>query len=60
MQAMSALVALQYLNLTGCGRVQGDALTALASLTALRQVHYAGYSTLFGYEKLHTIMISCL
>ena len=37
MQAMSALVALQRLNLTGCGRVQGDALTALATLSALRQ-----------------------
>ena len=33
---MSGLVALQHLNLTGCGRVQGDALTALATLTALR------------------------
>lgn len=35
-QAMSALVALQHLSLTGCNRVQGDALTALATLTALR------------------------
>lgn len=35
-QAMSGLVALQHLSLTGCSRVQGDALTALATLTALR------------------------
>ena len=33
---MSALVALQHLNLIGCGWVQGDALTSLATLTALR------------------------
>ena len=38
LQAMSALVALQHLDLTGCGTVQGSSLTALASLTALRQV----------------------
>ncbi len=35
---MSALVSLQHLDLTGCGTVQGSSLTALASLTALRQV----------------------
>ena len=33
---MSGLVALQHLSLTGCSRLQGDALTALATLTALR------------------------
>lgn len=38
LQAMSALVALQHLDLTGCGTVQGSSLTALASLTALRRV----------------------
>lgn len=38
LQAMSALVALQHLDLTGCGTVQGNSLAALANLTALRRV----------------------
>ena len=37
-QAISGLLSLQTLNMSGCGSVQGDALTALATLTALRQV----------------------
>lgn len=37
---MSGLVALQHLSLTGCSRVQGDALTALETLTALRYASF--------------------
>lgn len=36
-QAMTGLEGLQHLNLSGCGMVQGDCLSNLSSLTALRQ-----------------------
>ena len=47
---MSGLLALRHLNMTGCGRVQGDALTALANLTALRQVLSLGCIALLWSE----------
>lgn len=36
-QAMAGLEALQHVNLSGCGMVQGDCLSTLHNLTALRQ-----------------------
>ena len=36
-QAMARLEALQHVNLSGCGMVQGDCLSTLHNLTALRQ-----------------------
>ena len=51
---MSGLVALQYLSLTGCNRVQGDALTALAPLTALR---YAAFLTVCYYHFLLSVKL---
>ena len=51
LQAMSALVALKHLDLTGCGTVQGNSLTALSTLTALRQVQVLRFLCLDLFPK---------